>query len=191
MGISLILHLILVLCIAYRQANSPGGEFARRPAGLSVRLLHSNGTDQIGKAGTSGSGAASTNRVRNDADTKGDMPALLDISSAVLHYYSIAELDVAPEVLADIPANSIEIANFPQGGRMRVELLINEEGKLDGFQILASNLSEALTESLRSNFMQQTLFLAGRKNGNNVRSRIRIEINVDDLQSPSNTAPNR
>lgn len=102
-------------------------------------------------------------------------------------YFSIKELDVAPEIMRDIDASSEELKKRPSdGGKVILRLWIDETGHIVRVEPLSSEMPPVYAETAVRAFMRAE-FHPGIKNGNFVKSRINIVLFYPAVQQSAET----
>ena len=91
-------------------------------------------------------------------------------------YWPAAMLEQPPRPIDDMDTRFPELENREVAGRMVFSLLIDELGHVDEVLIEYSSLEKSVVENAQSKLLKMN-FQAGRKNGLNVKSRTRIEVN--------------
>lgn len=90
-------------------------------------------------------------------------------------FFALAELDAPPTVLQDIENDPPELRQYPQGGRLVLQLWIDQTGRVVRAEALSSVLPEPFVASARENFMR-AIFNPAKKDGVAVRARVSVEI---------------
>lgn len=99
--------------------------------------------------------------------------------TADLTYYPASELDVYPAPRAPLRFEYPERAVHENvGGGVRIMLLLDEAGAIDGVTVVAAEPPGFFEASVRAGFAAARFFPA-RKNGRAVKSRVLINVNYD------------
>ena len=68
-------------------------------------------------------------------------------------------------------------------GNVVLELFINETGRMDSVRVESATLSSAFQDLARDAFLM-SVFTPGYKDGMPVKSRLRVEVRVEDVAAP-------
>lgn len=93
------------------------------------------------------------------------------------HYYPTRELSLRPRVTADV-SPAMQFVGVPAQSVI-LRLFINEEGSIDRVDTEQSFLPEDMAKVLRDAF-SRVKFQPGMRDGNPVKSQMRIEVRLDD-----------
>lgn len=115
-----------------------------------------------------------------DAVAAADPAPALAITSAVdLTYYTARELDVQPRALRDIvPDFPAEADRQRLSGKVRLQLKLDADGRIDGIEIVEANPPGVFDASAVDAF-RNALFAPAQRNGRPVRARVVIEVVYD------------
>lgn len=97
-------------------------------------------------------------------------------------YFVLNELEEAPRILEDIDQNPANLETYAQGGRVVLQLWIDEQGNVVDQELVESMLPSAFVNSAMESFAQAK-FIAGVKYGRPVKSTVKVVINYDPLVS--------
>ena len=95
-------------------------------------------------------------------------------------YYTIKELDQAPNIIEKIDENPPELLSNPQGGSLTLQLKIDETGNIIQVKVLESNLPNEFAESATRSFMEKK-FSPGLKDSVPVNSILVIVVNYSPI----------
>lgn len=95
-------------------------------------------------------------------------------------YWPAALLDERPGVLLDIPADLVELKQFPDGGTMTLILKIGASGRVDAVEPQSSSLPDAFVAHTARAFYAAK-FAPGKKNGVPVGALLKIEVTFQPL----------
>ncbi len=98
-------------------------------------------------------------------------------------YYGFDELDQMPTVLENIDGNSPELVDYPQGGTLKIQLLVDEFGYVIGAEVIESELPAQFATVAAQAFLQ-VKFTPGLKNNVPVRSMAKIVVHYAPLNKP-------
>ena len=94
------------------------------------------------------------------------------------HYFSVGDLDKKPEAIGEVPlAYPTELPHVKQS-RVVLNLLIDEQGAIDRVIVESADAPKEL-EELASQAFAAARFTPGLRNGNQVRSRLRVEVTFE------------
>lgn len=103
------------------------------------------------------------------------------------YYHPPGELSTKPQAVEEIRfADAGALADI-QSGSLILELFINETGRLDRVRVESGSLPESFQEIVAETF-RQALFTPGMKNHVPVKSRLRIEVAVEDVLETTRTS---
>lgn len=111
---------------------------------------------------------------RNDPSATRES-AVLQLPLPEPRFLALSELDTPPTVLQDIDTDPPELVQYAQGGRLVMQLWIDETGRAVRAAVLDSDLPAPFAASAETNFMR-AVFSPGKKDGVPVRTRLSIEI---------------
>lgn len=98
-------------------------------------------------------------------------------------YYGFNELDQIPTVLENIEGDSPELVNYPQGGTLKIQLLVDEFGRVINAEVVESELPAQFSKVAVQAFLQ-VKFTPGLKNNVPVRSMAKIVVHYAPLNEP-------
>lgn len=136
--------------------------------GLSVRLDGRVGAKTVPRRETSGFNAAA--RKESEPGSGG----------LIHHYFPARELDRKPEPGVDIGFAGQEALAEAVPGNVVLELFINETGSMDNVRIESATLPAGF-QNLAREALLKAVFSPGYKDGMPVKSRLRIEVTVEDV----------
>lgn len=102
------------------------------------------------------------------------------------YYHPPGELSAKPQAATEIRLADTEALADVQSGSLVLELFINETGRLDRVRVESGSLPESFQEIVAETF-RQALFTPGMKNHIPVKSRLRIEVAVEDVLETTRT----
>lgn len=140
---------------------------------LSVRMPGSSaGVTAALPVEKSGPAQAAHRQTKDDAEA--------DAKTGFLPYYfATRELDRKPEASTEILiADQASMAGVAPGNVV-LELLVNETGRLDSVRVESATLPAAFQDIAKDAFLK-AVFTPGFKDGMAVKSRLRIEVVVED-----------
>lgn len=200
---SLILHALLLLVPV---GTSPFSTFNEFPSGSSQRAARLLVTLQS-MSGTSGNGlptppespnkmdeqaAAATllveevqKKQRQTTEKSVDRTGIEQIADIPPHYYSRHELDRPPRMADDLSekggALDLALREVDEHGSVVLELWISNKGTVEKSQLVSSDLSDVVINTVKSNF-DLARFIPARLNKQAVHSRVTIEFLVKEKQ---------
>jgi TonB family protein len=121
----------------------------------------------------SSSDALLSEPIVNSVDDKLD---LLNIPETEPKYYLVSELDDIPVILQEIDINPQELADYPEGGMVTVEIWLDEYGSVTQVELLHSDLPSAFSATVVKAFSSAN-FTPSFKNGVAVRARAKLVVN--------------
>lgn len=98
-------------------------------------------------------------------------------------YYGFNELDQIPTVLENIEGDPPELADYPQGGTLKIQLLVDEFGRVRDVEVVESELPAQFSKVAAQAFLQ-VKFTPGFKNNVPVRSMAKIVVHYAPLNKP-------
>lgn len=119
------------------------------------------------------------------AETLQDRVASTD-NGLLPYYHPPGELSAKPQAATEIHLAGTEALAGVQSGSLILELFINETGRLDRVRVVSGSLPESFQEIVVETF-RQALFTPGIKNHMPVKSRLRIEVAVEDVLETTRT----
>lgn len=140
-------------------------DHVREPASKLVHMLDSMSADAAQIPRNAGKGSSI-------------LPALLP---APPYYFSVKDLTQKPLVARDVPADLILIVPDVPAQAATLQILINEYGEIDQVKVEDSLLPEAAQKTVVDAFAK-TRFHPGEINGVPVKSQLRIEIMLEDIE---------
>lgn len=90
-------------------------------------------------------------------------------------YYALKELDSKPVMIGIIDTRPPELESYHQGGEIKIQIWIDEEGNVVKSQVVDSNLPQAFIDYTIASF-SQARFKAGIKEGVPVRSVAKVVV---------------
>ena len=151
---------------------APAGPAERLPLPAHVQPL----TERYSPAAKRGAPAAAPGAV---ATAPTPVAALALPPAADLTYYSARELDVYPTPRTPLRFDYPErAANRHIGGSVRIMLLLDEAGAIDGISVVAAEPPGIFEDGTRAVFAAARFF-PGRKDGRAVKSRVLINVSYD------------
>ena len=198
-GISALIHVMFMLLItAVITVASPPISNSYNPA-LTVDFISTkinSPAKQLTESVSVSPKEASANKISNatppDSSFKKNVElALLPLVALPLpqpKYYTINELDQAPQIIEKIDENPPELLNNPEGGSLTLQLKIDETGNTIQVKILESNLPNEFAESATHSFMQKK-FSPGLKDSVPVNSILVIVVNYSPTTEVTNKQP--
>lgn len=98
-------------------------------------------------------------------------------------YYRFNELDQIPTVLENINGDSPELVDYPQGGTLKIQLLVDEFGRVLNAEVVESGLPAQFSKVAVQAFLQ-VKFTPGLKNNVPVRAMAKIVVHYAPLNKP-------
>jgi hypothetical protein len=117
--------------------------------------------------------------IQHEIGSNGDDSLL----QATAHYYKIKELDVKPEMIGEINTKPTELASYKQGGEVKIQIWIDEQGNVIKSEVLDSDLPEAFTNYTIASF-NQAKFTAGIKEGVPVKAIAKVVVQYTAIDNP-------
>lgn len=102
-------------------------------------------------------------------------------------YWPSSLLDAPPEVIRDIPIDPPELRDHPEGGKMVLTLWIGLDGRVEDVDMESTTLPEVFATTLRRDFLA-ALFRPGMKDGRPVRTKMRVELDVQSVPAKDKPA---
>lgn len=97
-------------------------------------------------------------------------------------YFLLSELEEPPQILQDIDHNPANIEPYAQGGRVVLQLWIDEQGNVVDQKLVETMLPTVFVDSAMKSFAQAK-FIAGIKDGRPVKSTVKVVVNYDPMIS--------
>lgn len=97
-------------------------------------------------------------------------------------YFLLSELEEPPRILQDIDPNPANISSYGQGGRVVLQLWIDEHGNVVDQELVETMLPTVFVENAMESFAQAK-FIAGIKDGRPVKSTVKVVVNYDPMIS--------
>ena len=97
-------------------------------------------------------------------------------------YFPLSELEEAPQILHDIDQDPANLKPYSQGGRVIIQLWIDEQGNVVDQELVETMLPSVFVDSAMHSFAQAK-FIAGIKDGRPVKSTLKVVINYDPVAS--------
>lgn len=119
------------------------------------------------------------NAAKNEVST-GSVAAAAPMPREI--YYLLSELEQPPQILKDIDQNPTGLSTYSQGGRVILQIWIDENGNVVNQELVETMLPSAFVDSAIKSFAQAK-FIAGVKDGRPVRSTMKVVINYDPVTS--------
>lgn len=179
-SISLAIH-ILILCLL--KLSVTGSNFSEANANniaLSVQLKQTN-VPNINSEITSGSSDANKSDINQVEDVPDNATPQVDpldhtaFFNPEPKYYSLKELDHRPVMVSEIDTRPSQLAQYNQGGEIKIQIWIDEDGNVVKSQVVNSTLPQAFIDYTIASF-SQAKFNAGIKDGVPVRSVAKVVV---------------
>lgn len=97
-------------------------------------------------------------------------------------YFKLDELEEHPRILEDIEQNPAELKPYAHGGRVVLQLWIDEHGSVVNQKLVETFLPAVFVDNAMKSF-SQAKFIAGVKDGRPVKSTVKVVINYDPVTS--------
>ena len=97
-------------------------------------------------------------------------------------YYLLSELEQPPQILKDIDQNPSGLDSYSEGGRVVLQIWIDENGNVVNQELVETMLPPAFVDSAIKSFAQAK-FSAGIKDGRPVKSTLKVVVNYDPVIS--------
>lgn len=81
-----------------------------------------------------------------------------DMSLLPVKYYALAELDKIPDTQVKVDTSSLDLMDYPQGGKVELRLWVNEFGKVVRVESTKSDMPADFVERATQLFMQAQFF---------------------------------
>jgi hypothetical protein len=155
---------------------APQPEVAIAPPALSVRLSGANVSLTAAAPAEKPTPGREAHRQDATAEAGSDKRFLP-------YYFASRELDSKPEASTEIRISGQEAMEGTAPGNVVLELFINETGRMDSVRVESATLSSAFQDLARDAFLM-SVFTPGYKDGMPVKSRLRVEVRVEDVAAP-------
>lgn len=96
------------------------------------------------------------------------------------YHYSIKELDERPEMIGEINTRPAELAQYQEGGEIKIQIWIDETGNVIKSEVINSNLTKPFIEYTIKSF-NQSKFTPGIKDGSPVRSVAKVVVQYSSI----------
>jgi len=100
---------------------------------------------------------------------------------ATAEYMSAKELKRRPQIISDLDLYPPSVNQITERGKLIAHIFIGEDGTVDTVAIQPTKLPPAFVEHVRTAFMKSR-FTAGERDGQTVKSRIRIEVSITSTE---------
>ena len=146
---------------------------------LSVSIK--NTITQINETELTNSSSFHTNEITDSEDATNNLEAKTqEFYQPTLIYpepkfYTIKELDHPPKMMGEIDSRPAELAQYHEGGEIKIQIWIDEDGNVMKSEIVESNLSKAFNDNTLASF-NKAKFSPGIKDGIPVRSVAKIVV---------------
>ena len=98
-------------------------------------------------------------------------------------YYGFNEMDQIPTVVENIEGDPPELVDYPQGGTLKIQLLVDEFGRVLNAEVVESELPAQFSKVAAQAFLQ-VKFTPGLKNNVPVRAMAKIVVHYAPLNKP-------
>lgn len=185
-GISVCLHLSLLLLDSAEPLQQTEG-LNQHPSGsfLVVALVEEKtASADILKIKQSGIALSDVPATSNENPGTSNVNVEAEVAGAIPQetYFLLSELEEPPRILNDIDQNPANLEAYAQGGRVVLQLWIDEQGNVVDQELVETMLSSVFVDNAMKNFAQAK-FIAGIKYGRPVKSKVKVIINYDPLVS--------
>lgn len=178
-GLSLALHILILGLLKLQGADNIASQ-SHHDDYLNVSIEQFDSLQDINKINSEsvmrhGEETSANNSIAQQAKQENQPTDSLPILPPELHYYRIKDLEVKPEMIGEINTRPSQLATYKQGGEIKIQIWIDEQGNIVRTELLNSNLPQAFIDYTIASF-NQSKFTAGIKDGMPVRSVAKVVV---------------
>jgi hypothetical protein len=178
-SLSLVIHLIILGLLKLTENKSE--QFNSNQNSISFNIFLKKTVSEINNKGVSELATSYNDEmvenkaILNDLAKKIRAPAQPENIIPEPKYYTIKELDHPPKMTSEIDTRPEELAQYNEGGEIKVQIWIDEEGNVIKSETVNSNLPQAFIDYTLESF-NQAKFLPGIKDGVPVRAIAKVVV---------------
>lgn len=183
-GISVCLHLSLLLLVGGGPLRSEASDQESSSSFLVVALAEEKAEPAAIPQTQPDIAANDAHATSNENSSTDDVNAAAEATVAIPQetYFVLSELEEPPRILKDIDQNPENLETYAQGGRVVLQLWIDEQGNVVDQELVETMLPSVFVDSAMRSFAQAK-FVAGIKYGRPVKSTVKVVINYDPVVS--------